>query len=93
MNIYIRNIDFKVTDQQLNYLFATCGAVQSAKVIRDKFTGRSKGFGFVEMPDDQEAEKAIASLNGYVLNNRPIEVSQARPREDRGNYSDSGHRR
>lgn len=83
MNIYLGNVDFKVKEEQLTDLFTEYGEVKSVKVITDKLTGRSKGFAFVEMPNDEEAQEAISNLNGYMLNNRELSVSVARPKEDR----------
>ncbi len=84
MNIYLGNVDFKVKEEQLTDLFAEYGEVKSVKVITDKLTGRSKGFAFVEMPNDSEAKEAISNLNGYMLNNRELSVSEARPKEEGG---------
>ena len=83
MNIYVSNLSFSINDEDLAKLFNGYGNVSSAKVITDKFTNRSKGFGFVEMADDAEAEKAIAELNGSQVDNRSISVTVARPREER----------
>ncbi len=92
MNIFVRNIDFKVSDEQLKNLFSELGEVQSAKIIKDRATGRSKGYGFVEMTNDNEAQAAISKLNGHDLNGRRIEVSVARDREE-GNSRGYGHGR
>jgi RNA recognition motif-containing protein len=83
MNIYVSSLSFTITDEDLNKLFAEHGRVSSAKVVMDKYTNRSKGFGFVEMPDQAEAEKAIRELNGYHFEGRSIVVNEAKPREDR----------
>ncbi|HEX3010359.1 MAG TPA: RNA-binding protein [Bacteroidales bacterium] len=83
MNIYLGNVDFKVKEEQLTELFTEYGEVTSVKVITDKLTGRSKGFAFVEMPNDDEAKEAISNLNGYMLNSRELSVSVARPKEDK----------
>lgn len=83
MNIYLGNVDFKVKEEQLTDLFTEYGEVKSVKVITDKLTGRSKGFAFVEMPNDDEAKEAITNLNGYMLNSRELSVSVARPKEER----------
>jgi len=83
MNIYVSNLSFSITDEDLKGAFATYGDVSSAKVIIDKFSNRSKGFGFVEMPNDEAAEKAIKELNGSHMDNRAISVSVARPKEDK----------
>ncbi len=84
MNIYVGNLSYNITDEELREAFAAFGDVRSAKVIMDRETGRSKGFGFVEMDDSQQAEEAIRSLNGQDLKARPARVSEARPRQDRG---------
>src|SRR5215467_75617 len=83
MNIYVSNLSFNVTDDDLQGFFSDYGAVSSAKVITDKFTGKSRGFGFVEMPDDEAAKKAISELDGGVVEGRSIKVTEARPREER----------
>jgi len=83
MNIFVSNLSFNVTDEDLNDFFAEYGEVTSAKVIMDKFTGQSRGFGFVEMSDDDQARKAIEELDGGMVEGRAIRVSEARPREDR----------
>ncbi|MDR0429256.1 MAG: RNA-binding protein [Tannerellaceae bacterium] len=84
MNIYISNLSFGVTDADLRDLFNEYGEVSSAKIITDRETGRSRGFGFVEMSNDDEGEKAIDELNGAEFDGKNISVSIARPREDRG---------
>lgn len=84
MNIYVSNLSFNVTDEDLNDFFAEYGEVSSAKVITDKFTNRSRGFGFVEMPDNEAAQKAIKELDGGMVEGRAIKVTEARPREERG---------
>ncbi len=83
MNIYVGNLAYSVTDDELREAFAAFGDVSRASVIMDRDTGRSKGFGFVEMPDDSQAEAAIKELNEKPLGGRPIRVNEARPREDR----------
>ncbi len=85
MNIYVSNLGFSVQDEDLKEYFEEYGAVTSAKVITDKFTNRSRGFGFVEMADDAAGEKAIKELNGAVVEGRSISVTVARPREERPN--------
>ena len=90
MNIYVSNLSFNVTDEDLQDYFAEYGEVSSAKVIMDKFTGKSRGFAFVEMPDDEAAKKAIAELDGASVDGRTIGVSVAKPREDRGNGGKGG---
>ena len=82
-NLFVGSIAYSATDDDLQNLFASAGTVVSAKVIMDRETGRSKGFGFVEMGSDEEAQKAIKELNGKELNGRAIVVNEARPREER----------
>jgi RNA recognition motif-containing protein len=83
MNMYIGNLAYDVTEDDLRNAFSEFGEVSSVKIITDKFSGRPKGFGFVEMPDNSEADQAIKSLNGQVLNGRSIKVNQAEPRGKR----------
>ena len=83
MNIYIGNLPYSITEDELREAFAQFGQVDRTNIIKDKFSGRSKGFGFVEMPNDGEAQSAIDSLNDSDLNGRSIKVNQARPREER----------
>jgi RNA recognition motif-containing protein len=83
MNIYVSNLSFNVTDEDLQSYFADYGPVSSAKVITDKFTNRSRGFGFVEMADDTAAQKAITELDGATVDGRAIKVNVAKPREER----------
>jgi len=83
MNIYISNLSFDVNDSDLRELFEEYGQVSSAKVITDKFSGKSRGFGFVEMPNDEEGKKAIEELNQAEYDGKTINVSVAKPREDR----------
>ena len=90
MNIYVSNLSFAVQDEDLQSYFADYGEVTSAKVIMDKFTNRSKGFGFVEMSDDAAAQKAIAELDGAMVDGRAIRVNIAKPKEDRPKKSFSG---
>ncbi|MFL9482205.1 RNA recognition motif domain-containing protein [Chitinophagaceae bacterium LWZ2-11] len=85
MNIYISNLSFNVQDDDLRGFFEDFGEISSAKIIMDKFTNRSKGFGFVEMPDDAAAEKAIKELDGAMVEGRSIRVTVAKPREERTN--------
>jgi RNA recognition motif-containing protein len=92
MNIYVSNLSFSVQDDDLRGFFSEYGEVSSAKVIMDKYTNRSKGFGFVEMPDDAAAQKAIAELDGGMVEGRAIKVMVAKPKEERSNkpsYSNS----
>jgi RNA recognition motif-containing protein len=82
MNIYVSNLGYSFQDEDLSRLFGEYGNVSSAKVITDKFTNRSKGFGFVEMSDKQAAETAIRELDGRMIDGRSVKVSEARPREE-----------
>jgi RNA recognition motif-containing protein len=90
MNIYVANIPWKATEEQLKTLFAEYGEVSSAKIIMDKVTNRSRGFGFVEMSDDGAARQAITSLNGADFLGKNLVVNEARPREDRPSNFRSG---
>jgi RNA recognition motif-containing protein len=83
MNIFVSNLSFQVQDQDLQEIFAEYGEVSSAKVITDKFSGRSRGFGFVEMASDEEAKKAITELDQAEVDGRTISVAEAKPREQR----------
>src|SRR5579862_8629873 len=83
MNIYVSNLSFNVQDDDLRGFFEEYGEIISAKVITDKFTQRSRGFGFVEMADDASAQKAIQELDGATVEGRAIRVSEARPREEK----------
>ena len=82
MNIYVGNLSWNLKDQDLSNLFATHGEVSSAKIVTDKFTNRSKGFGFVEMPNDDQAQAAIAALNGAEVDGRNIVVNESRPKPE-----------
>jgi RNA recognition motif-containing protein len=90
--LYVGNLTYGTTDSTLEQLFAAHGTVQSAQVIMDRDTGRSKGFGFVEMGSDQEAQAAIAAMNGKEVDGRALTVNEARPREDRGGGGGGGGR-
>ena len=90
MNIYVGNLAYRVTEEELQNAFAQFGEVSSAKVISDRVTGQSKGFGFVEMPDDAAAQSAIDALNETALNGRNMRVNQARPRENRPSQGGGG---
>lgn len=83
MKIYVGNLSFGTTDTELEGIFAEFGEVVSAKIITDRETGRSRGFGFVEMSDDNAAGEAISALNGKDVGGRALTVNEARPREDR----------
>jgi RNA recognition motif-containing protein len=93
MNIFISNLNFNISDEELKELFEAFGEVSSSKVITDKITGRSRGFGFVEMDDDEKGKEAIEKLNGTEFKGRELNVSVARPREDSGNRSFNQGRR
>lgn len=86
MNIYVGNLDFQTTEEQLQDLFVEFGKVNSVKIIKDKFSGRSKGFGFVEMPEPSEGANAVNNLNNYTLNSRSLVVNEARPKENKNRY-------
>ena len=92
MNIYIGNLSYSVTEDNLRSLFVEFGEVENAKVIKDRFTGRSKGFGFVEMPSNSEADQAIKALNGKFIEGRNLKVNPANPGGKRSRGS-SGRRR
>lgn len=81
--IYVGNLNYATTDEQLSDLFGQYGTVESANIIIDKYSNQSKGFGFVEMADDDSTAAAISALNGTELNSRELRVSEARPRQDR----------
>ncbi len=83
MNIYIGNLSYNVTDQDLQKLFEEYGKVERSNIISDRETGRSKGFGFIEMPEQSEGQKAIEELDGQDLDGRNIRVNEARPKEDK----------
>ncbi|MBI3822226.1 MAG: RNA-binding protein [Planctomycetes bacterium] len=89
-NIYVGNLAWAITDDDLRELFSQFGAIKSAQVISDKETGRSRGFGFVEMENDEEAQKAIEALNGTTHLDRPLTVNVAREREERGGGGERG---
>ncbi len=83
MNIYIGNLPYSTSDEELAEMFRPHGEVTSAKIIMDKISGRSKGFGFVEMADNSSAQSAIEALDGHEVDGRPLKVNEARPREPR----------
>jgi RNA recognition motif-containing protein len=91
MRLYVGNLAYSVTNESLEALFAQFGAVKSAQVIMDRDTGRSKGFGFVEMADDNAARDAIKGLNETQHDGRPLTVNEARPREERGGGGGRGY--
>jgi cold-inducible RNA-binding protein len=88
--LYVGNLAYGVTNTDLENMFTPYGAVQSAQVIMDRDTGRSKGFGFVEMSNNSEAQAAITALNGKEIDGRKLTVNEARPKEDRGGGGRSG---
>ena len=83
MNIYVGNLPYSITDEDLKNAFSEFGEVASVSIITDKFSGQSKGFGFIEMPNNSEAEEAIKALNERELKGRNLRVNQAKPREER----------
>lgn len=98
-NIYVGNLSYQTDDRELEDLFAPFGDIASARVITDRETGRSKGFGFVEMPDSAQAEAAITALNDTEIDGRNLRINEARPREERprgggggGGYGGGGNR-
>jgi RNA recognition motif-containing protein len=82
--LYVGNLSYQTTDQQLHDLFSEAGNVTSAQVVTDRYTGQSRGFGFVEMASEDEAQQAIAAINGRDISGRALVVNESRPREDRG---------
>lgn len=81
--LFVGNLPYETNDQSLADMFASIGTVSSANIITDRFSGRSRGFGFVEMENDDEADKAVQEMNGKDMNGRAIVVNEARPREER----------
>jgi len=90
MKLYVGNLSFKTSSDDLQQLFSQAGTVESATVVEDRDTGRSRGFGFVEMASKEEGQKAIEQFNGTDLDGRNLTVNEARPREDRGNRGGGG---
>lgn len=90
MKLYVGNLSFQTSSQDLEALFAGIGTVESASVVEDRETGRSRGFGFVEMANQADGEKAIADLDGQDFAGRNIKVNEAKPREDRGSRGSGG---
>ena len=88
--LYVGGLPYAVTEDKLQEIFSAHGTVESARVITDRFTGRSRGFGFVEMSSEEEAQTAIDSLNGSDLDGRSLTVNEARPQEDRGGGGGGG---
>lgn len=93
MNIFVAKLNFDTQESDLQDAFEAYGSVDSVKIITDKFTGKSKGFGFVEMPDDEEGRAAIAGLNDQEFDDRTIVVKKAEPRENRGGGGGGGYNR
>lgn len=93
MNIYVGNLSREVTEDELRQEFTAFGEVTSVNIIKDRYSGQSRGFGFVEMPSESEGQAAIAGLKGKTLNERTLDVSEARPRSDSRGSGPSGGRR
>jgi len=91
--LYVGNLAFSVTEDALSEKLSECGTVESVKIITDRDTGRSKGFAFVEMSSDSEAESAIAKLNGANFSGRPLRINEAKPQEPRGPRGGGGGKR
>ncbi len=92
MNIYVGNLSYNVGEEDLKQAFEAFGKVTSASIIKDKFSGQSKGFGFVEMPEKEEAQAAISGMNGKEMKGRTLNVNEARPRSDDRRGGDAGRR-
>jgi RNA recognition motif-containing protein len=90
MNIYVGNLSFDVSEENLRQVFEPFGQVSSITIIKDKYSGQSRGFGFVEMPDRAQAQAAIENLNGKEVSGRQLSVNEARPRNDRGKSGGRG---
>jgi cold-inducible RNA-binding protein len=93
MNIYVGNLSYKATEENVRQAFEAFGQVSSATIIKDKYSGQARGFGFVEMPDKTEAQAAIQNLNGKDLLGQALNVNEARPREDRNRAGGQGGNR
>ena len=93
MNIYVGNLSYKATEENVRQAFEAFGQVSSATIIKDKYSGQARGFGFVEMPDKTEAQAAIQNLNGTDLLGQALTVNEARPREDRNRAGGQGGNR
>jgi RNA recognition motif-containing protein len=93
MNIYVGNLSYNVTEENLRQAFEAFGQVSSATIVKDKYSGQPRGFGFVEMPDQAEAQAAIKNLNGKELLGKQMNVNEARPRTDRGRSGEQGGHR
>jgi RNA recognition motif-containing protein len=92
MNLYVGNLAFQTTENQLKDLFAPYGEVISTQIISDRYSGQSRGFGFVEMSSRDEGEKSIAELNGQLVDNREIKVNEAKPRADKRSRDNNRNR-
>ena len=90
MRIYVGGLPYSTTSDQLQDLFAQAGEVSQASVVEDRYSGQSRGFGFVEMPNNEEAQQAIAQFNGYMMGGRALTVNEAKPRDDRGGGGGGG---
>ena len=90
--LYVGNLSFSVTDDELHQAFASYGNIASARVVMDRMSGRSKGFGFVELENDQSADEAISKMDGQTIGGRPVRVSEAKPQEDHPRREGSGGR-
>lgn len=90
--LYVGNFSFQMTEPELRALFEPYGTIESASLVTDRDTGRSRGFGFVSMTNDGEAEKAVAALNGMNSGGRSLTVNEARPQKDRGGFGGGGGR-
>ena len=91
-NIFVGNLDFKATEEGVRALFERYGVVNSARIMTDRETGRSRGFAFVEMENENEANNAINALNGFTMDGRALNVNEARPKPDRGGFGGGGGR-
>ncbi len=89
MNIYVGNLSYQLTENELAELFSEFGEVESAKIVMDRETGRSKGFGFIEMTNEEQGDAAINELDGKEVNGRNLKVNKARPREERPRYNNN----
>lgn len=89
MNLYVSNLGDQITDESLRAIFATHGEVSSSRIIKDRFSGYSRGFGFIDMPNDEQAQIALEKINGKVVNGRSVSVTEARPRlQNKGSLID-----
>ncbi|MCB9091382.1 MAG: RNA-binding protein [Halobacteriovoraceae bacterium] len=91
--LYVGNLPFSIKEEALSELFSDCGSVESARIITDRDTGRSKGFGFFEMSSDSEAEKVISKFNGHEFEGRQLKISIAKPQEKSGSFRSGGRGR